>query len=245
MLAVNKLIDDAYEAVNMTGVGESTDGNMSVLGVKELNRAITTLNNEGYIAMTQKWVDAPARRVVTFRKLLEGEQPTPDTVDMAPPQCVVAVARKIGNRFLPLYNGDQIQIATVNPSTTATTWTYGEDFEPVGDEGDMREIGVLTLDGEPRNDVRVWYNSKMPTYKLDDKIYLPDLYNELLMSALCVRLAQFSELSDAKKADLYSDLLAAKTLIKRNSASQRMLQCGKLCGDYRDSYNNGLAGNVF
>ena len=227
----------------MSGLGESTDGTMAMVGVKELNRAISTLNSEGYIALSQKWTDGPARRVITFRKLLEGEA-MPDTIDMEPPESIVAVARQVGNRFLPLNNGNHIQMSQMSPTSTASSWTYDQDTEPCG-ENDFRNVGILTLDGEPRNNVRIWYNSKLPIYKLDDKIYLSDLYNELLMSALCVRLANFYELSDEKKKDLASDLLAAKTLIKRNSATQRMLQSGKLVGDFRDMYNNGLNGVGF
>ena len=243
MLAVNELIQDAYESINMTGLGESTDGDMAVVGVKELNRAIAKLNSEGYISMSQKWVDAPCARTIYFRKLLDGEFAS-DTIDMEPPESIDAVARKIGNRFLPLNNGNHVQMSVINPTATASTWTY--DVENETDPHDHmpgnRLVGVLTLDGNPRNDVRVWYSSKLPKYELDGVIYLSDLYNELLMSALCVRLANFYELSPEKKANLESDLLAAKTLIKRKTATQRMLQCGQLVGDYRDTYNNGLYG---
>lgn len=244
MLAVNKLINDAYVSINMTGVGESTEGDYAVIGVQELNRAITELNNEGFIAMSQKWVDAPARRVITFRKFLEGEANDGASIDMAPPQKVVAVARKIGTRFLPLDSGNHVQMAMYNPSSTATSWTYDTDVEMIS-EDDGRDIGVLTLDGEPRNIVRVWYNSKLPKYELDGKIFLSDLYDELLMSALCVRLANFYDLSDSKKADCNTDLLKAKSLIKCNNATQRMLQCCQLVGDYNASYNNLMNGYGF
>lgn len=243
MIAVNQLIQDAYESINMTGLGESTDGDMAKVGVKELNRAIATLNAEGYISMSQKWVDAPCSRSIYFRKLLEGEY-APDTIDMEPPESIEAVARKIGNRYLPLVNGNLVQMSMYNPSATASTWTYNVELEtdPTDHVPDNRLVGILSFDGTPRQDVRIWYNSKLPKYDLDQTIYLSDLYNELLMSALCVRLANFYELSDQKKAALESDLLAAKTLIKRKTATQRMLQCGQLIGDWRDSYTNGLNG---
>ena len=52
MLNCNKLISDAYESIGMAGLGESVaeagDDNLNVVGVKELNRLITQLNNENY-----------------------------------------------------------------------------------------------------------------------------------------------------------------------------------------------------
>ena len=46
MIAVNELVQQAYEAINMTGLGESTDGTMALVGCQELNRLISTLNSK-------------------------------------------------------------------------------------------------------------------------------------------------------------------------------------------------------
>lgn len=243
MIAVNELVARAYESINMTGLGESTDGTMAEVGVNELNRAISTLNSEGYLALSQKWSDADSARVIYFRKLAEGEE-LPNSIDMEPPVAIVAVARKIGNRFLPLNNGNHVQMSQRTPQTTATSWTYDVDVEEYGEER-YRSVGILTLDGNPHGTVRIWYNSQIPQYKLEDTIYMSDLYNELLMCALCVRLAKFYELSEEKKAELNTDLTTAKNLIKRNNATQRMQQSGNLMGSYQDSYYNGMSGYGF
>jgi len=252
MIAVNQLIQDAYESIGMTGLGEAVgtydstddygDGNMSVVACKELNRLITQLNNQGYIAMAQKFVDVPCAKVIHFRKLQAGEIRDDVTVDMEPPEKIEAVARKVGDRYIVLTNNNAVQMAGKNPFTIAMTWTYDTEIETVPSELEQRVVGILTLDGDPRNSVRVWYNSKLPQYKLDDTIFLSDLYNELLMSGLCLRLAKYFELSEEKKADLNRDFTSAKTLIKRNNITQRMLQNSKLMGDYRDAYFNGLNG---
>jgi hypothetical protein len=250
MIAVNDLIQDAYESIGMTGIGEAAgdyaEDNMPVVACKELNRLISNLNNEGYIAMAQKWVDCPNAKVIYFRKLYDGEEANYATVDMEPPQKIESVARQIGNRFILLNNSNVIQQSQVNPYTTAMTWTYDTDIEDVHNENDntdtCRIVGILRLDGEPHNTVRAWYNSQLPTYKLDEKIYLSDLYRELLLSGLSNRLANYFELSDEKKASTASDFLSAKTLIKRSNATQRMQQCAEVGTDWRTNFVNGYNG---
>lgn len=244
MIAVNTLIQRAYESIGMTGLGEAAgdyaDDNMPVVALNELNRLISRLNAEGFISMTQKWVDCPARKTLRFYKS-DGE-PAPDQVSMEPPQKVDSVGRKLGDRFVILNNGNDVQMATRNHFSTATSWTYGIEPEPVEGTDQQRLVGVLRLDGEPRGSVRAWYSATLPTYKLDETIYLPDLYNELLMSGLCYRLACYFELSPEKKQDLYTDFRAAQGLIKRNNATQRMLQNTQVGTDWRDSYFNGVNG---
>lgn len=248
MIAVNQLIQRAYEAINMAGLGESvgdySDDNLPVVGVNELNRLITQLNNEGYLAMTQKWVDGPNASTIYFRKLQEGEV-AENTIDMEPPQKIESVARRVGDRYIVLNNNNLVQMAWKNPYSTAMTWTYGTELETTPDDHvpNNRVVGILRLDGAPRNSVRIWYNSQIPTYKLDETIYLSDLYNEVLMAGLCVRLANFFELSEEKKKELNADFLAAKTMIKRNNATQRMLQNTRLGTDWRDPYFNGYNGS--
>lgn len=239
MISVNKLIKDAYDAT-MPGMYDSTDGTMEVVGVNELNRLISQLNSQGFIAMSMDWVDAPNARTIYFRKLAEGEALGQDTVDMLPPTGIDAVARRVGDRYVTLQSSNHVQMSWKNPETTATHWTYDVKVEQTSTS--FRNVGVLTLDGNPRNYVRVWFMSQLPTYKLDDTIYLSDLYNELLMSGLCVRLADYYELSPEKKASLDKDFKTAKNLIKRTNINQRMLQTVKTIGDYNDPYYNGLAG---
>lgn len=246
MIAVNQLIQDAYDSLGMTGLGEAAgeygDGNFPVVACKELNRLITQLNNEGFIAMAQQWVDAPCAKDIYFRKLQAGEIRTDATVNMEAPQKVESVARRVGDRFIVLNNSNHVQMAQKNPYTIALSWTYDTEVETVPSGLEQRVVGHLHLDGDPRNTVRVWYNSTLPTYNLNDTIYLSDLYNEVLMSGLCLRLANYFELSPEKKADCNTDFIAAKSLIKRNNITQRMLQTNRLGSDWRDAYFNGLNG---
>ena len=240
MIAVNTLIQQAYESLTMTGLGEAVDGNMALVACTELNRLISQLNSEGFLAMSQKTVECPPCKVIKFKKLMAGEVADPNVVNMEPMQTVEGVARRLGNRLVPLQNGNLFQMSMVPPEVTATQWTYDTDTEPVADG--ERLVGILTLDGNPRDKVMVFYNSTMKTYKLDDTIYLSDLYNELLLAGLCWRLANFHNLSDQKKAETETDLRTAKNLIKRNNINQRMLTFGTLTGDWRSPYNDFASG---
>ena len=240
MIAVNELIDQAYTEVGMTGVGETTIGDLQKVGVNQLNRLITQLNGQGYLSMAQQWADAPAARIVYFRKLATGETPDSPTVDMEPPMKIDGVARKIGDHYIPLQASNHEQMAMKNTGTVAYSWTY-DKFREDG-PGGPRIVGRLTLDGNPLNSIRVWYLSKLPAYKLEDTVYFPDEYNELLLSGLTVMLADFHELSAEKKESCNTAFTTAKNLIKRANITQRMLRCGTVGSSYRDAYTNGLYG---
>ena len=246
MIAVNELIQKAYEALNMTGLGEATDGTMAKSACGELNELISQLNSEGYISHMQKFLDVSASKVITFRKLKPGETPQPHSIDMEAPEKIEGVARKMGSRYLPLNPKDSIQLFMKNQNTIPTSWNYGRDFEELPTEFSTldethREIGVLTLDGNSTTPLRIWYNSKLPKYNLDGKIYLSDLYNNMLFEGLKFRLAKFHDLADSKKAECETDFKTACNLIKRNNITQRMLQSGaSLCGSYEDAYVNGF-----
>lgn len=251
MLQVNKLIHDVHEDLGLTGLGESTPGELSVVGVRELNQLISTLNSQGFLALAQDYVDLPAATDYYIKKLQvdyggNKEQADANVLDMVPPERLEAVSRCIGIRFLPLHPIDKQQLYTQTRRSIATSWTYDRHFETVPsitDHGTVtREVGHITLDGYAPQGVRLFYTAKLPTYTLDDTIYLSDLYNELLYQGLKYRLADFHSL-DEKKAAADTEFTAAKTLIKRNNITQRMIQSGPITGSWEDSYYDGIAGN--
>lgn len=243
MQAVNLLVDEVYQSLGMTGAGETTEGTYSEIGCRELNRLISTLNSQGYLALSQDSVDVPQAHEYYFRKLAPGETAGGNVIDMAPPEKIEGVSRRIGNRWLPLHPMNKQQMAMMNPRQMATAWTYDRKIEE-GPDG-PREVGIVSLDGRAYQGTRIWYNSKLPTYTLDDRIYLSDLYNELLFTGLKLRLAQYHDLAESKKAEAETDFKVAKSLIKRATINQRMLVNGGVTGDWRDQYQNGLVGNGF
>lgn len=243
MIAVNDIIDQAYKAINMTGIEDTTEGSPSVIGLNELNSLISTLNGQGFISMTQQFVDSTSRTGTMFKVLTDAEraEPHPGIIDMAPPSSIDAVGRKVGNRYIPMSSADMVQQSTKNPNTIACSWNYGRFYEPIpGDpNGDQREVGDLRLDGICMNGYRIFYTSALPTYKLDGKIYLPDLYNELLFTGLKCKLIDFYKLHEfEEKAE--REFKAAKKLIKRENITQRMLRNGGIGGSYDDEYYNAF-----
>ena len=240
MIACNELIDEVCQYLNIVDDEESTDGTLSQKALFELNRLICNLNSEGFIASAQKYMDIPGGKVVYIKKLAEGEELPANTVDMDPPEKVEGVSRKIGGRFLPLTPMDR--------ECLAETWNYGKSFETVegpGEPGQQRIVGKLEFSGYAPEGYRMFYTEKLPKFKLEDTIYLSDLYNNLIFTGLKYAMAKREKLDDTTKADAYSDFIEAKTLIKRNNITQRMIQSGPLAGSYMDAYADGLAGNGF
>ena len=193
----------------------------------------------------QGCIDHGNSRTVYFKKLREGEIHDDDVVDMEPPETIDGVSRKIGMTYLPLAPIDLQQMATKNPMTLARSWNYGIQYEQIPNETDhgniSRAVGVLRLDGWCQQGMRIFLSSRLPTYTLDDTIYLPDIYNNMLIQGLCVKLCDWHKLAEYKEAfDLAFS--AAKMLIKRNNITQRMIQVGTVGRGYNDAYYDGVAG---
>lgn len=244
MIAVNDLIQQCYQALNITGLDESTEGDASLVAKQELNYLISTLNSQGFLSLTQKSVEVGPNKIYFFKKLAEGEEAGNNVIDMDPPEKIAGVMRRIGVRFVPLHPMDIQQIMTRNRASLPTSWNYSRDIETYetefGEES-KREVGILELDGTPHDKIKIFYNAPLPNYELEDTIYLPALYNELLFTGLKCRLAKRANLNTEKKAECETDFTAAKTLIKRSAITQRMIREEPTGGSYRDNYFNGYA----
>ena len=85
-------------------------------------------------------------------------------------------------------------------------------------------------------------NASLPKYRIGDTIYLSDLYRNLILYALEVRIARkyklYSYLEQAER-----DLVEAKDSIDKNTMQNRPLtSIDNGCGGYMDDYYNGLGG---
>lgn len=246
MIAVNALVQDAYDGIGMSGLGESSAGEYAKVGEKELNLLISELNSEGYIALSQDEYDiGPMKPRILFYVPEQGEEVPDNVIAIEPPEKVEALARKSGNRFLPIPPMDPVQMSFKNPASIPTGWTYERKFMPAP-SGETREVGILRMNGVTQQGVRVWVNSRLPNYSLDEdgnnKIYLSDLYRNLLLTGLQYRLACFYELSEQKKSEKLTDYGCARSLIKRNNVTQRMIREGVVDGGYADAYYDGVSG---
>ena len=244
MIQVNTLINNAHEDIGVTGLEEDTSGTQATVGVRKLNELISTLNSEGYLSTAQSFLDVSPASIYYFKVLTEAERENKpaNLIDMAPPEKIASVGRKIGNRYLPLTSADLGQMSAKNWNTLATGWNYGRIVEkiPESDPEEFREVGVLRMDGRMPQGGRVFFAAKIPTYTLDDTVYLSDLYNTVLLTGLSYYLAEFYHLDEATKADKYNKFYEAKNLIKRNNVTQHMIRSGNFGSSYSDQFQNAF-----
>ena len=67
----------------------------------------------------------------------------------------------------------------------------------------------------------------------------------MLLAGLKWRLACYFELSDQKKLECSNEFKDAKSLIKRNTVTQRMIRSGAIGEGYDDAYWDGRAGSYW
>lgn len=240
-MTVNEIIQTACEDVSMVGDGETVTGDLASSCEGLLNRAITELNQDGYMSMTVKEYDVVAAGSVTFRKLGEGEQPGQNMVDSEPPDSVQGVSRKVGIRWLRLTPASPQDIASSNSFSLPLIYSYSITDEEVS-FGKRRNIGVLRMNGSAPVELKIFVNSALPKYRIGDTMYIPDLYRSLVLYALEVKICRKYKLySYLEQAN--ADLLAAKDSIDRNTLQNRPLtNIDNGCGGYMDDYYNGLGG---
>ena len=246
MIQVNELIQMCNEMVGVVSHEESLEGGLAEVSVQQLNLLISELNGQGYLSMTQNYIDHANTMNVYFKELTDEERVNPpqDVIDMVPPQSIDGVSRRIGMSYLPLPPIDLQQMSQKNPMTLARSWNYDRYYEPIPDDPDgvRREVGRLRLDGWCQQGIRIFLSEKLPKYTLDDTVYLPDLYNNMLIQGLCTKLCDWHHLPDETKLRYDTAFTAAKSLIKRQNITQRMIQSGPIGGSYKDNYYDGVAG---
>ena len=240
-MKVNELIQTACEDLGRVGDGETVSGDLAASCEGLLNRAITELHQDGYIAVTTREHDVTAAGKIYFRKLVVGEAQSPNVIDSEPPDSVSDVARKVGIRWMRLRGMEISDIRSVTSGGLPQAWTYQTTTE-LAPNDTVRQVGVIDTNGTAPTEMRVFVREKIPAYRIGDTIYLSDLYRNLILYALEVRIC--------KKYKLYSyleqaqaDLLAAKDSIDTNKlANAPDVSDASLSGSYLDSYYDGLGG---
>lgn len=240
-MTVNELIQSACEDVNLVSDGDAVPGEIAASAEGLLNRAIAMLNQDSFLSCTVKEYDRVSAGSVVFRKLEEGEEQQPNCIDSEPPDSVQGVSRKVGIRWMRLTPASPQDLAASNTFSLPQLYCYSLDTE-TAPSGKERVVGVLKMNGSNPVEMKVFVNSRMPQYRLGDTIYLSDLYHDLILYALEVRLCKkyklYSYLDQAEK-----DLNDAKDAIDRNTLVNRPLtNIGNGANGYMDDYYNGLGG---
>lgn len=232
-ISVQQLVQTAFQNCSLIGDGESVDGTAygttahdGALGL--LNNLLSELNNQGYIASSVGSQD------VTFggTYMIERSQD-------ATPDRLLGVSRKIGDRWIALHSCDKQQMDARTKKSLPTSWCY--ETMPVDIDNVYEIRGFITIDSIRPTQIRYFYNRKLEILPGESSIALSDMYFDLLLNGLCVKLCVKYKLTDYLPV-FEQQFKQAKNLIKRSNATQRMIQRGDLGGGYDDSFYNGLGG---
>lgn len=229
MISVNELIQDACEDLSQVGDGEAVSGELAASCERLLNRAIASLNSDSYISLTVKTHDVVGAGDVVYRKLEEGELPQANAIDQEPPDNVQGVGRKVGIRYVRLTPTNPESMDRGLTYSLPTLYCYGVETE-TAPSGKTRRVGRIRLNGSYPTDLRIYENSALPNYRLGDKIYLSQLYYNLILYTLEERMvAKYKLYSYSEQVE--KDLAGAMKAIDSSTAKNRPLTNDELLVD--------------
>lgn len=221
MISVNELIQQACEDLSLVGDGETVSGDLAASCEGLLNRAIAQLNSDSYISLTVKTHDVCGAGDIVYRKLEEGEPQAPNTVNQEPPDNVQGVSRMVGILYVRLTPCEPETMDRALTYSLPTIYCYGVETE-TAPSGKTRRIGRVRLNGSYPTDLRIYENSALPNYRLGDKIYLSQLYYNLILFTLEMRMVKKYKLY-SYKAEVAEDLAGAMKAIDSSTAKNRPL----------------------
>ena len=253
-ISVQQLVQTAFQNCSLIDDGERVDGTAygttahdGALGL--LNNLLAELNNQGFIASSFDTKEFTISHTILLRVdefyPLRGDDVQLESgifgVPAKVPDRLEGVSRKIGDRWLPLHSCNLQQMATRNLMQLPTSWCY-ELKAYQSREPKIQTGGFLTVDSNKPTQVKIWYRRPFQDLSTADEfIHVSDMYFDLLLNGLCVKLCVKFKLTDYMPI-FEQQFKQAKNLIKRSNATQRMLQRGDLGGGYNDSFYNGLGG---
>lgn len=240
-MTVSELIQTACEDLSLVGDGEPVAGDLAASCEGCLNRAIADLNSDNYISLSVKNYDVNVAGSVYFKKLGENEVADANVVDQEPPDAVQGVSRQVGMRWLSLHPSNPQEMDRVITYSYPTLWCYQVDVEQAP-SGKIRRVGKVMLNGQNPTQLRIYENSRLPTYKLGDTIYLSDLYHNLILYALEMKLViKYKLVSYREQTQI--ELTKAMKSIDTTTANNRPMTNGtEGIGDYMSPYYNLLGG---
>ena len=246
-ISVQQLVQTAFQNCSLIGDGESVDGTAygttahdGALGL--LNNLLSELNSQGYIISGFSEHEFTYSKPTILRDKDSMFFPDEIVLGVTPPK-LEGVSRKIGERWLPLHSCNRQQMAQRNTMQLPTSWTYEitKTSRIYNSQQVFIEYGLLILDTNKPTQVKIWYMQPIKAELTDSTLFLSDIYFDLLLNGLCVKLCVKYKLTDYLPI-FEQQFKQAKNLIKRSNATQRMLQRGDLGGGYNDSFYNGLGG---
>lgn len=240
-IQVQSIIQQAAEQCSLTRPGTSVSGNVSTMALYLFNNLLSELNNQQLIvpAINDKEL------TVTGSVGIVDEGVTPPSgyvaVSGEVPDRLLGVSRKIGDRWVQLHSCTRQQMAQRNPMQLPTSWSYEITNGNNTDLGGDAMWGVLYVDSNRPTQIKFWYPSKLKADNLSDTIYISDMYTDMILQGLCLKLSDWAKTYDYSER-FEKAFRVAKSLVKRSNQTQRMLQTGDLVGGYDDNFYNGKAG---
>lgn len=152
------------------------------------------------------------------------------------PLYIKSVARKMGNRWVPLTKLNSVAIDSYfKEAGVPSAYCYETEFD---DDLDT-VIGLITLNAYNTTGVRVTWLETLPEFKINDEINLPSAYVNLVEAALAVKTAMRYTLP---YLPMYSDELEAlkESLERINQANRPIVYTAGEGDSYTDNYYNGL-----
>lgn len=236
-MTVNELIQTACEDMSLDS--DAVGGDLAASCVGLLNRAIAMLNGDSYVVSNMREYEASSTGRIEIRKKEPGEDI--GGIDAEAPQNIQGVSRKVGIRWLPLRPSNPQDMNALRTFSLPQFYSYQVDTE-IAPSGKTRNVGVISFNGSAPIFAKIFAIEPLPEYKLGDRIYLSDLYHDLILYALEVRIAKKYKLT-SYLAQAEQDLADAKDAFDRNTVANRPLTNTALSSrGYMDDYYDGLGG---
>lgn len=162
------------------------------------------------------------------------------------PDRVTGVGRWIANRYVQLYPADKIRIdgqPKVGLATEYCVETENLRIDPINAPEYGNTVTYLKIEMNARTPakMRVTYLEQIPDIKIEDTLYISNMYETLLEDGLCAELCLRYKLMDIQDK-FENEFDNSIRLIKRtNNANRPMTYDFLEKGSYMDNYYNGFS----
>lgn len=207
--------------------------------------------------ITNRYDDDVCKVDKTFYYLDNSEWKTDDIFNLQASECwvdfnvknipdrVIGVARKLGNRFVPLQVADRMKVDAFARVGLPTMFCQETEYHKitVGTTEYIIQQFIIYFNSDRAELFRITYYESIEDLDIDDILYYSTKYQNLLEEGLCMKLCERYGLLD-KAAKFEESYENCKRLIKRINDSNRPLtyDFGINRGwDY--SYSRGVAGD--
>lgn len=184
-----------------------------------------------------------AINTVTFAWIKRPDIIWPDLIINPLPDRVVALSRKLGNRYVQLFPSERQVLDERTKMGLPTFFTCETQLEKhtVSSTDYNYEVFIIETDSVQSLEYRITYLKSLPQYKLNGKLYFNEKILSILEDGVCAKLCLRYKLIDIKSF-FDEEYANGKQLLKRiNNNNRPMLYTDIQGGSYQDSYYNGFA----